>query len=59
MPRDRRTPPRNRDLDQPRRTGEPVQPTMSPEQRERVTGALPEEETYEREPRSRDQSDRD
>jgi hypothetical protein len=32
---------------------------MSPEQRERVTGALPEEETYEREPQSRDQSDRD
>jgi hypothetical protein len=58
MPRDRRTPPRNRDLQQPRRTGEAVQPTMPPEHRERLAGALPEEETYEREPPSRDQFDR-
>jgi hypothetical protein len=31
---------------------------MPPEHRERLAGALPEEETYEREPPSRDQFDR-
>ena len=45
--------PRNRDLEQPRRTGETIQPTVPPEkgQSERERNApLPEEETYEREP---------
>ncbi len=48
-----RTPkaPRNRDLEQPRRTGDMIQPTTPPgggqSERER-TGPLPEEETYER-----------
>jgi hypothetical protein len=45
-------PPRNRDLEQPRRTGETIQPAMPPErgqsERER-SEPLPEEETYERE----------
>ena len=45
-------PPRNRDLEQPRRTGETIQPTVPPEQgqseRER-NAPMPEEETYERE----------
>ena len=45
-------PPRNRDLEQPRRTGETTQPTVPPEQgqseRER-NAPIPEEETYERE----------
>jgi hypothetical protein len=47
-----RKPPRNRDLKQPRRTGEAIKPTMPPErgQSERERNApLPEEETYERE----------
>lgn len=46
-----RKPPRNLDLEQPRRTGETIQ-TVPPEQgqseRER-NAPLPEEETYERE----------
>ena len=49
---DIRTPPRNRDLEQPRRTGEAIQPTVPPEhgQSEREpTAPLREEETYERE----------
>jgi hypothetical protein len=55
-----RTPPRNRDLEQPRRTGETIQPTVLPErgQSDRDRNApLPEEETYERETptRRRDQ----
>jgi hypothetical protein len=48
----KKKPPRNRDLEQPRRTGGAIQPTVPPEQgqsgRERNT-PLPEEETYERE----------
>jgi hypothetical protein len=57
-----RKPPTNRDLQQPRRTGETIQPTTPPErgqsERERE-GPMPAEETYEREtPRRhrRDQS---
>ena len=49
---DTKKPPRNRDLEQPRRTGETVQPTGPPEhgQSERERNApLTEEETYERE----------
>lgn len=45
-------PPRNRDLEQPPRTGETIPPTAPPErdQGERERNApLPEEETYERE----------
>lgn len=53
-------PPRNRDQEQPQRTGETIQPTMPPEQdrsdRER-NAPLPEEETYERQTPSR--GDRD
>jgi hypothetical protein len=45
--------PRNRDLEQPRRTGDTFQPDTPPErnqpERER-TKPLPDEETYEREP---------
>jgi hypothetical protein len=49
-------PPRNRDLEQPRRTGETIEPTLpsGQGQRERERNApLPEEETYERETPSR------
>ena len=45
-------PPRNRDLEQPRRTGETLGPPTEPERGEgqpERTGPLPEEETYERE----------
>ena len=51
MESDPKKPPRNRDLEQPRRTGETIQPTMPPErgQNDRERNApLPEEETYER-----------
>jgi hypothetical protein len=44
-------PPRNRDLDQPRRTGETIQPPSPPKRNENDrerTRPLPEEETYER-----------
>lgn len=48
----KKKPPRNRDLEQPRRTGERIQPTVPPRQgqseRER-NAPLPEKETYERE----------
>lgn len=56
-----RKPPRNRDIEQPRRTGETIQPTMPPErgQNERERNApLPEEETYERETPARRRRDR-
>lgn len=45
-------PPRNRDLEQPRQTGETIHPTVPPGrgQSERERNApLPEKETYERE----------
>ena len=49
-------PPRNRDLEQPQRTGETIPPTVPSEQgskkRDR-TAPLPEEETYERDTPSR------
>lgn len=59
MAKSPRRPPRNRDLEQPRRTGETMPPTV-PEQgqskRER-NAPLPEEETYERETPRRDRRD--
>ena len=44
-----RTPPRNRDLDQPRQTGETIEPATPPARDPAERNApLPEEETYER-----------
>jgi hypothetical protein len=57
-----RKPPRNRDIEQPRRTGETIQPPVPPERGKSEperNAPLPEEETYEREipnRRHRDQS---
>lgn len=51
MVTDPNKPPRNRDIEQPRRTGETIEPTVPPEpgQRDREENApVPEEETYER-----------
>jgi hypothetical protein len=45
----KKKPPRNRDLEQPRRTGETIQPTVPPEQGQSEREPLPEEETPERE----------
>ena len=56
MAKDTTKVPRNRDLEQPRRTGDTIEPTLPPErgQNERDEKApLPEEETYERETRKR------
>ena len=53
-------PPRNRDLEQPRRTGETIEPiTPAQGQSDRDRNApLPDEETYEREPPSDRRRDR-
>ena len=55
-----RKPPRNRDLEQPRRTGDTIKPTTPPErgqsERERDV-PLPEEETYERQTPNRRRRD--
>jgi hypothetical protein len=55
-----RKPPRNRDMEQPQRTGETILPTMPPErgQSDRERNApLPEEETFERETPTRRRRD--